>query len=352
MQVWPHGGCDDSTSAHNPCGSGGVASTVTYQLYESDYGSAGAGSGGAGCGEGVNFDECKSKRTEWTDDCTNSGPYGGYCGTRVREEIFQIGGACDPQVYSPTNCNSYATNTGNSPTAGPFTTGSGDTGDGPWGATGTMASATSHMNFLTDGLLMGDLLSDAMWGFIAEMTGEGNACGTPDDKFCCVQISATYAGSCMAYQWVQVHQPGPCNPATTRGCVTNSKAQEKKERMGIDRDGRPEHVEKSITETGGLMSASAPGRRLKGREAPKKVKVPAKAKPENSLHPATTGGRGEDATKGAPFDAVKEADKARGGESSYMKKKNFFAEKNLDKKDERFTHRVSDWAGRNGRIPR
>ena len=68
--------------------------------------------------------------------------------------------------------------------------------------------------------------------------------------------------------------------------------------------------------------------------------------------PATTGGRGEDATKGAPFDAAKEEDKARKGESSYMKKKNFFAEKNLDKKDERFTHRVSDWAGRNGRIPR
>jgi len=367
--VWPHGGCDDPTSAHHPCGVGTVANpgpgtgTVTYQLYESDYGSAGAGSGGAGCGEGVNNDQCKSKRTEWTDDCTTSGPYGGYCGTRVREEIFQIGGACDPQVYSPTNCNSYATNTGGSPT-GLFTTGSGDVGDGPWGATGTMASATSHMNFLTDGLLMGDLLGDAMWGFIAEMTGEGNACGTPDDKFCCVQISATYAGSCMAYQWVQIHQPvGPCNPLTTKGCPpTKGKEEEKKEKMAIDKNGKPEHAEQSPTEMGGLMSASAPGRRLEGREAPRgeaprgeaPTKVPAKAKPsmENSLHPATTGGRGEDATKGAPFDAAKEEDNARKGESSYMKKQDFYREKNLNKKDERFTHRVSGWAVRNQRVPR
>ena len=184
----------------------------------------GAGSGGAGCGEGVSNDQCKSKRTEWTDDCTTSGPYGGYCGTRVREEIFQIGGACDPQVYSPTNCNSYATNTGNSPTAGPFTTGSGDTGDGPWGATGTMASATSHMNFLTDGLLMGDLLSDAMWGFIAEMTGEGDACGANGDKFCCVPISANYAQQCTNQVWVAYPMPKFEPKVQGRGASTSALA--------------------------------------------------------------------------------------------------------------------------------
>jgi hypothetical protein len=184
-----------------------------------------------------------------------------------------------------------------------------------------MASATSHMNFLTDGLLMGSLLNDAMWSFIAEMSGNGIS-GDASNKMCGVTISATYAtNGCLNWVWVQTHKP-------------MEPIKEKKEPYD-------------------------PMARFEG-------KAPAKAKRsvENTLHPKTSGGRfdfipasGGDrrprnvAEELTPFDAAKEKEMSRNKESSYMEKqakKQVAVEEELHKEDLRFTHYQSRWEEREG----